>query len=127
MFKPAFLFIFTTTAFAQTEPATLAALRYSDTVIGTGAPATAGRKFTVHYTGRLTNGTRFDSSVDRNQPFTFVQGRRQVIAGWDVGFEGMKVGGRRTLFIPYQFGYGEAGNGSIPPKAELIFEVELLD
>jgi hypothetical protein len=112
---------------AQTEPVTLAALRYTDTVIGTGAPAAAGKKFTVHYTGRLTNGTKFDSSVDRNQPFTFVQGKRQVIAGWDVGFEGMKVGGKRTLFIPYQFAYGEAGNGSIPPKAQLIFDVELLD
>jgi len=115
------------TAFAQTEPVTMASLRYIDTVIGTGAPAAAGKKFTVHYTGRLTNGTKFDSSVDRNQPFTFVQGRRQVIAGWDVGFEGMKAGGKRTLFIPYQFGYGETGNGSIPPKAELIFDVELLD
>jgi hypothetical protein len=120
------LLLITASAFAQTGPVVLAALRYTDTVIGTGAPAAAGKKFTVHYTGRLTNGTKFDSSVDRNQPFTFVQGRRQVIAGWDIGFEGMKVGGKRTLFIPYELAYGEAGNGSIPPKAELIFEVELL-
>jgi hypothetical protein len=112
---------------AQPETKTLASLRYIDNVIGTGAPAAAGKKFTVHYTGRLTDGKKFDSSVDRNQPFTFVQGRRQVIAGWDVGFEGMKVGGKRTLYIPYQFGYGETGNGAIPPKAELIFDVELLD
>ena len=122
----ALLYFAASMACAQTEPVTMASLRYIDTVIGTGAPAAAGKKFTVHYTGRLTNGTKFDSSVDRNQPFTFVQGRRQVIAGWDVGFEGMKVGGKRTLYIPYQFAYGETGNGSIPPRAELIFDVELL-
>jgi hypothetical protein len=112
---------------AQTEPVTLASLRYTDLSVGTGAPAAAGKKFIVHYTGWLTNGTKFDSSVDRKEPFSFVQGRRQVIAGWDIGFEGMKVGGKRKLFIPYQLAYGEAGNGSIPPKAELIFDVELLD
>jgi hypothetical protein len=112
---------------AQTEPVTLATLRYSDITTGTGAPAAAGKKFIVHYTGWLTNGTKFDSSVDRKEPFSFVQGRRQVIAGWDIGFEGMKAGGKRKLFIPYQLAYGELGNGSIPPKAELIFDVELLD
>jgi hypothetical protein len=126
MDKRLLLFLVASALFAQTEPVTLASLRYTDTVIGTGAPAAAGKKFTVHYTGRLTDGKKFDSSVDRNVPFTFVQGRRQVIAGWDIGFEGMKVGGKRTLFIPYQLAYGEAGNGTIPPKAELIFDVELL-
>ncbi len=104
----------------------LATLRFIDLVEGTGAPAAPGKRFTVHYTGWLKDGSKFDSSVDRNTPFEFVQGRRQVIAGWDVGFEGMKVGGRRRLIVPYQFAYGEAGRGKIPPKAELIFDVELL-
>lgn len=106
-----------------TEAATL---RYIDVQAGDGALATPGKEFTVHYTGWLRDGTKFDSSVDRGDPLSFVQGRRQVIAGWDVGFEGMKVGGKRRLFIPYQFAYGEQGRGSIPPKAELIFDVELL-
>lgn len=103
-----------------------ATLRYIDVKVGDGAPAAAGKEFTVHYTGWLRDGTKFDSSVDRGDPLSFVQGRRQVIAGWDVGFEGMKVGGKRRLIIPYQFAYGEAGRGAIPPKAELIFDVELL-
>src|SRR5580658_10275879 len=107
-------------------PVELATLRYIDIAEGTGVPAAAGKRFTVHYTGWLKDGTKFDSSVDRNEPLDFVQGRRQVIAGWDVGFEGMKVGGKRRLFIPYQLAYGEAGSGPIPPKAELIFDVELL-
>src|SRR5215472_6184163 len=103
-----------------------APLRYIDIQVGTGAAAAPGQEYTVHYTGRFRDGKKFDSSVDRNQPFTFVQGRRQVITGWDVGFEGMKVGGKRTLYIPYQLAYGEAGNATIPPKSELIFDVELL-
>lgn len=102
-----------------------ATLRYIDVKIGDGAPAAPGKEYTVHYTGWLRDGTKFDSSLDR-EPITFVQGRRQVIAGWDVGFEGMKIGGRRRLFIPYQFAYGEQGRDPIPPKAELIFDVELL-
>ena len=102
-----------------------ATLRYIDFKAGDGDPAAPGKEFTVHYTGWLRDGTQFDSSLDR-EPIKFVQGRRQVIAGWDVGFEGMKVGGKRRLFIPYQFAYGEQGRGSIPPKAELIFDVELL-
>lgn len=106
-----------------TEAATL---RFIDVKAGDGALAAPGKEFTVHYTGWLRDGTKFDSSVDRGDPLSFVQGRRQVIAGWDVGFEGMKVGGKRRLFIPYQFAYGENGRGSIPPKAELIFDVELL-
>ena len=108
------------------KPADLVALRYIDIAQGDGAPAAAGKRFTVHYTGWLKDGTKFDSSVDRNEPLDFVQGRRQVISGWDMGFEGMKVGGKRRLFIPYQMAYGETGAGPIPGKAELIFDVELL-
>ena len=104
-----------------------APLRYIDIQVGSGAAAAPGQEYTVHYTGWLRDGTKFDSSVDRNQPFKFVQGRRQVITGWDVGFEGMKVGGKRRLFLPYQLAYGEKGRRPIPPKAELIFDVELLD
>jgi uncharacterized damage-inducible protein DinB len=103
------------------------ALRYIDVVQGTGAPATAGQRYTVHYTGWLRDGKKFDSSRDRKDPFQFVQGRRQVIAGWEAGFEGMKVGGKRRLFLPYQLAYGEKGNATIPAKAELIFDVELLN
>jgi hypothetical protein len=107
-------------------PANLAAIRFIDIAAGTGAPYAAGKQLTVHYTGWLTDGKKFDSSVDRQQPFDFIQGRRQVITGWDLGLEGMKVGGKRRLFIPYQFAYGEAGSGPIPPRADLIFDVELL-
>ena len=102
------------------------AMHYIDITVGTGAPAAPGKQYTVHYTGWLRDGTKFDSSVDRKEPLKFVQGRRLVIAGWETGFEGMKVGGKRRLFIPYQLAYGEAGQGSIPPKSELIFDVELL-
>jgi peptidylprolyl isomerase len=102
------------------------ALRYIDIKLGTGAPALPGQTYTVHYTGWLYDGTKFDSSVDRGQPFEFPQGQRRVIAGWDTGFEGMKVGGKRRLFVPYQLAYGELGRPPIPPKANLIFDVELL-
>jgi uncharacterized damage-inducible protein DinB len=102
-----------------------ATFRYIDVKIGDGAPAKAGEQYTVHYTGWLRDGTKFDSSIGK-KPLEFVQGRRQVIAGWEMGFEGMSVGGQRRLFIPYQLAYGEQGRGSIPPKAELIFDVELL-
>ncbi len=102
-----------------------ATLRYIDTRIGTGPVAAPGMEYTVHYTGWLRDGTKFDSSIGR-EPLKFVQGRRLVIAGWEMGFEGMRVGGTRRLFIPYQLAYGEQGRGSIPPKAELIFDVELL-
>src|ERR1035438_9626676 len=101
-------------------------MHYIDIVVGGGAPPAPGKQYTVHYTGWLRNGTKFDSSVDRKEPLKFVQGRRLVISGWEVGFEGMKVGGKRRLFIPYQLAYGETGQGSIPPKSELIFDVELL-
>jgi uncharacterized damage-inducible protein DinB len=109
-------------------PADGVKLRYIDIVEGTGAPALPGKKYVVHYTGWLANGKKFDSSVDRGVPLDFVQGRKQVITGWDVGFEGMKVGGKRRLFIPPALGYAEKGAGqNIPPNAELIFDVELLD
>ena len=101
-------------------------MHYIDIALGTGATAAPGKQYTVHYTGWLRNGTKFDSSVDRKEPLKFVQGRRLVISGWEVGFEGMKVGGKRRLFIPYQLAYGENGQGAIPPKSELIFDVELL-
>jgi len=102
-------------------------LRYIDVKIGDGAAAAPGQEYTVHYTGWLRNGSKFDSSVDKGTPFKFVQGRRAVIAGWEAGFEGMKVGGKRRLFLPYQLAYGELGRPpAIPPKAELIFDVELL-
>jgi uncharacterized damage-inducible protein DinB len=104
----------------------VATLRLIEVKVGDGAAAQPGQEYTVHYTGWLRDGTKFDSSVDRGKPFVFVQGRRQVIAGYDIGFAGMKVGGKRRLFLPYQLAYGEKGRGKIPPKAELIFDVELL-
>lgn len=103
-----------------------AVFRSIDVKVGEGAEAKPGQEYTVHYTGWLRDGKKFDSSRDRSEPFRFIQGRRGVIAGWEAGFEGMRVGGQRRLFIPYQMGYGEAGRGSIPAKAELIFDVELL-
>jgi len=106
-------------------------LKYTDTKTGDGATATAGSKVSVHYTGWLynndTKGAKFDSSVDRGQPFQFTLGAHQVIAGWDEGVAGMKVGGKRTLIIPPELGYGARGAGGvIPPNATLMFDVELL-
>lgn len=101
-------------------------MRYVDVAAGTGAPAEPGKVYVVHYTGWLRDGTKFDSSRDRGTPFRFEQGKRRVIPGWDAGFEGMRVGGRRRLFIPYQLAYGVKGRNTIPPRAELIFDVELL-
>ncbi len=103
-------------------------LKYIDEVVGTGASPKAGQQVTVHYTGTLTDGSKFDSSRDRNQPFTFVIGRGQVIKGWDEGVLTMKIGGKRHLIIPPDLGYGArgAGGGLIPPNATLIFDVELL-
>lgn len=99
-----------------------------DIVEGTGAEAVAGRFVSVHYTGWLTNGSKFDSSKDRDEPFAFPLGMRHVIAGWDEGVQGMKVGGTRKLTIPPQLGYGARGAGGvIPPNATLVFEVELLE
>ena len=99
----------------------------NDLKVGTGAEAVKGKRVKVHYTGTLTDGSKFDSSVDRGEPFTFTLGAGEVIKGWDEGFAGMKVGGKRKLTIPYQMAYGEAGRPpKIPPKATLIFDVELL-
>lgn len=103
------------------------AMRYIDVAVGTGKLAEAGKVYFVHYTGWLYDGTQFDSSRDKPEPLSFEQGKRRVIAGWDSGFEGMRVGGKRRLLIPYQLAYGEKGRGKIPPKADLIFDVELID
>lgn len=98
-----------------------------DITVGEGDEATTGQSITVHYTGTLEDGTKFDSSKDRNDPFVFTLGVGQVIKGWDEGFAGMKVGGSRKLTIPPEMGYGARGAGGvIPPNATLIFDVELL-
>lgn len=103
-------------------------LVYEDSIEGQGAEAVAGQYVTVHYTGWLTDGTKFDSSKDRDDPFQFHLGQRHVISGWDEGVQGMKVGGVRKLTIPSELGYGARGAGGvIPPNATLVFEVELLD
>ena len=102
-------------------------LEVTDEVVGTGDEAVAGKTVTVNYVGTLTNGTKFDSSYDRNQSFDFTLGAGQVIKGWDQGVAGMKVGGLRKLTIPPELAYGKRGAGAdIPPDATLIFEVELL-
>lgn len=102
-------------------------LRYIDIKVGTGALAAPGMLYFVHYTGWLYDGTKFDSSVDRGTPIQFVQGQRRLIPGWDTGFEGMHVGGKRRLFIPYQLAYGDQAKGPIPPRSNLIFDVELVN
>jgi FKBP-type peptidyl-prolyl cis-trans isomerase len=111
------------------KPVTTAdGLKYWDTKVGTGTTATAGHQVKVHYTGWLTNGKKFDSSVDRNEPFEFKLGAGQVIKGWDEGVAGMKVGGKRRLEIPPALAYGSrgVGGGLIPPNSTLLFDVELL-
>ena len=102
-------------------------LEYWDIQVGTGDTAVAGKQVTVHYTGWLTNGAKFDSSVDRGQPFVFPLGAGRVIKGWDEGVAGMKVGGKRQLRIPPDLAYGSKSPGSsIPPNSTLVFDVELL-
>jgi FKBP-type peptidyl-prolyl cis-trans isomerase FkpA len=102
-------------------------LQYEDVQEGSGAAAKSGDTVEVHYTGWLTNGQKFDSSVDRGRPFSFRLGQGQVIKGWDEGVAGMKPGGKRKLTIPSALGYGSRGAGGvIPPNADLVFEVELL-
>ncbi len=112
----------------DTEPTmTPSGLQFIDIVVGDGPEARTGQKVSVHYTGWLKNGTKFDSSVDRGQPFVFDLGKGNVIKGWDLGVAGMKVGGKRRLIIPADLGYGARGaSGVIPPNAQLTFDVELL-
>lgn len=114
----------TNTSMTTTPPA---GLQITDTVVGTGTEAKAGQTISVHYIGTLDNGTKFDSSVDRGEPFSFTLGAGQVIQGWDEGFAGMKVGGKRTLVIPPDLGYGNQAVGAIPANSTLHFDVELLD
>jgi FKBP-type peptidyl-prolyl cis-trans isomerase len=109
------------------EITTPSGLRYVDLVVGAGESPKPGQMVTVHYTGTLEDGTKFDSSVDRGQPFNFPIGVGKVIKGWDEGVMTMKIGGKRKLVIPSNLGYGARGAGGvIPPNATLIFEVELL-
>ena len=123
--------IFMTTAAEAEIKQSPSGLKYEDTVVGDGAEASHGQKVSVNYAGYLSNagqkGTKFDSSFDRNEPFKFTLGIGQVIKGWDEGVAGMKVGGKRTLIIPADLGYGARGAGGvIPGNAELIFDVELV-
>jgi FKBP-type peptidyl-prolyl cis-trans isomerase FkpA len=109
------------------EKITDSGLKFEDLNLGKGDIAVPGDKVSVHYTGWLIEGEKFDSSLDRNQPFDFTLGKGMVIAGWDEGVAGMKVGGKRRLTIPPQLGYGARGAGGvIPPNATLVFDVELL-
>ncbi len=106
---------------------TASGLVIEELVVGEGAEASAGQTVSVHYTGWLTDGSKFDSSKDRDEAFEFPLGRQHVIAGWDEGVQGMKIGGSRKLTIPPELGYGARGAGGvIPPNATLVFEVELL-
>jgi hypothetical protein len=109
-------------------PAGAGTLEKTDLKVGTGAEAKTGDTVKVHYTGTLTDGTKFDSSLDRNEPFEFTLGKHMVIDGWDQGVPGMKVGGKRKLVIPGDMAYGPMGHPpKIPPNATLVFEIELLD
>src|SRR5262245_36560109 len=113
--------------FAPLSPAdvvtTKSGLKYEDLKVGTGDEAQAGDKVQVHYVGTLKDGTKFDSSIDRKEPFEFPLGAGKVIKGWDEGVQGMKVGGKRKLIIPPELGYGDKAVGKIPANSELTFEV----
>lgn len=112
--------------FAGDTVTTKSGLRYIDAVVGEGKPSTSGDKVTVHYTGWLTNGDKFDSSKDRGQAFTVTIGQHRVIEGWEEGLQGIAKGGKRILIIPANLGYGDRAAGSIPPGSTLIFEVDML-
>jgi FKBP-type peptidyl-prolyl cis-trans isomerase len=116
----------TKTIMPTLPPSKITELIIEDTKVGTGSAVKSGDTVSIHYLGTLEDGTKFDSSYDRNEPFETQIGVGQVIEGWDKGVVGMKVGGKRKLTIPYQMAYGENGYGPIPPKATLIFEVELV-
>ena len=112
---------------SQEEVTLKSGLKYVDIEVGEGPAAVSGKEVTVHYTGTFPDGRKFDSSVDREEPFTFRLGAGHVIKGWDEGVAGMRIGGKRKLFIPSALGYGKRGAGGvIPPDADLHFEVELL-
>ncbi|BAO30810.1 FKBP-type peptidyl-prolyl cis-trans isomerase [Sulfuritalea hydrogenivorans] len=111
----------------MSQTTTASGLVIEELIVGEGEEARVGQTVSVHYTGWLTNGSKFDSSKDRNEPFEFPLGARHVIAGWDEGVQGMRIGGTRKLTIPPALGYGARGAGGvIPPNATLVFEVELL-
>ena len=111
----------------MSQNTTASGLVIEDLEVGNGATAAAGKRVSVHYTGWLTDGRKFDSSKDRNDPFDFPLGAGHVIRGWDEGVQGMQEGGKRKLMIPPELGYGARGAGGvIPPNATLVFEVELL-
>ena len=112
---------------AGAEVTTRSGLKYTDLVVGTGPSPRAGQTAVVHYTGKLTDGTKFDSSVDRGQPYSFALGAGSVIKGWDEGVATMKVGGKRHLVIPPALGYGPSARPGIPANSTLVFDVELLD
>jgi FKBP-type peptidyl-prolyl cis-trans isomerase len=102
-------------------------LQYDDLVVGSGKMAEAGMNVSIHYTGYLLDGTKFDSSVDRGEPLKFQVASGQMIQGFDEGVRGMRIGGKRKILVPWQMAYGEAGRPPIPPKADLVFDLELLD
>jgi hypothetical protein len=111
---------------AGTEVTTPSGLKYTDLVVGNGPSPRPGQTAVVHYTGTLTDGTKFDSSVDKGQPYPFALGRGEVIKGWDEGIATMKVGGKRHLVVPPALGYGARGRPGIPPNSTLVFDVELV-
>ncbi len=131
LFAGVFTLAMATASAAENFVTMASGVQYHDEVVGTGPEPQPGQTVTVHYTGWLyedgQKGTKFDSSLDRNRPFSFVLGAGQVIAGWDAGVATMHIGGKRTLIIPAQMGYGDRGAGGvIPPGATLIFDVELI-